>query len=171
MTQDTSTTLQGALRPDADRLAVRFERRYPAAPSDVWSAITEPERVGRWLAPATLLGDGRYRLDFGDGHETTGTIETCDAPRALVVTWDFTGEPTSRVSVEIRPDGDGAVLLLDHTRLPLDQGAGYGAGWEAHLATLEAQLTGDATPDWDERFNAMLPAYRAAASAASPVSG
>ncbi len=165
MTPDTSTTLQGALRPDADRLAVRFERRYPATPAEVWSAITEPERIGRWLAPTTLLEDRRYRLDFGDGQETTGTIEACDPPRALVVSWDFPGEPTSRVSVEIRPDGDGAVLVLDHTRLPLNQGAGYGAGWEAHLATLEAQLAGEPAPDWDERFTALLPAYRAAASA------
>ena len=159
-----TTTLQGALRPDADRLAVRFERRYPATPAEVWSAITEPERVARWLAPATVLDERSYRLDFGDGHETTGTLEVCDAPRALVVTWDFTGEPTSRVSVEVRPDGDGALLLLDHTRLPQDQCAGYGAGWEAHLATLEAQLSGTAAPDWDERFGAMLPAYRAAAA-------
>jgi uncharacterized protein YndB with AHSA1/START domain len=159
-----TTTLQGALRPDADRLAVRFERRYPATPAEVWSAITEPERVGRWLAPATLLGDGRYRLDFGDGHETLGRVEVCEAPHSLVVSWDFSGEPTSRVSVEISPDGDGALLLLDHTRLPQNQGAGYGAGWEAHLATLEAQLSGTTPPDWDERFGALLPAYRAAAA-------
>ena len=164
MTTDTSTTLQGALRPDADRLAVRFERRYPATPAEVWSAITEPERVGRWLAPTTLLGDGRYRLDFGDDHQTLGRVEVCDAPHALVVTWDFTGEPTSRVAVEVRADGDGSLLLLDHTRLPQNQGAGYGAGWEAHLATLEAQLSGTTAPDWDERFGAMLPAYRAAAA-------
>ena len=160
-------TLQGALRPDADRLAVRFERRYPATPAEVWSAITEPERIARWLASTTLLGDGRYRLDFGDDHETLGQVEVCDAPRALVVTWEFPGEPASRVSVEVRPDGDGAVLLLDHTRLPQNQGAGYGAGWEAHLATLEAQLSGATAPDWDERFGAMLPAYRAAAAGLS----
>ena len=157
-----TTTLQGALRPDADRLAVRFERRYPATPAEVWSAITEPERVGRWLAPATLLGDGRYRLDFGDDHVTTGEVETCDPPPALVDSWDFAGAPASRVSVEVRPEGDGSVLVLDHTRLPQDQGAGFGAGWEAHLATLEAQLSGESSPDWDERFGAMLPAYRAA---------
>ena len=157
-----TTTLQGALRLDGDRLAVRFERRYPATPAEVWSAITEPERVGRWLAPTTLLGNGRYRLDFGDDHVTTGEVETCDPPHALVVSWDFAGEPASRVSVEVRPEGDGSVLVLDHTRLPQDQGAGFGAGWEAHLATLEAQLSGESSPDWDERFGAMLPAYRAA---------
>ena len=160
-----TTTLQGALRPDADRLAVRFEQRYPATPAEVWSAISEPERIGRWLAPATLLEDGGYRLDFGDGegHVTTGRIEICEPPRALVVTWDFPGEPTSRVSVEVRQDGDGTLLVLDHTRLPQNQGAGYGAGWEAHLALLEAQLSAAAAPDWDERFGALLPAYAAAA--------
>jgi uncharacterized protein YndB with AHSA1/START domain len=161
------TTIQGALRPDADRLAVRFERWYPAAPAEVWSAVADPERIGRWLAPTTLLDDRRYRIDFGDGQETTGTIEVCDEPRALVVTWEFPGEPASRVSVGIRPDGDGARLVLDHTRLPQNQGAGYGAGWEAYLARLEAQLAGAPGPDWDERFGELLPAYRGAAAALS----
>jgi len=64
----------------------------------------------------------------------------------------------------VRPDGDGAVLVLDHTRLPQNQGAGYGAGWEAHLAGLEAQLAGATGSDWDERFAALLPAYRTAAA-------
>jgi uncharacterized protein YndB with AHSA1/START domain len=159
-----TTTLQGALRSDADRLAVRFERRYAATPDEVWRAATEPERIGRWLAPIALLDESRYRIDFGDGQETTGTIEVCEAPRALVVTWDFPGEPPSRVSVGIAPDGDGALLVLDHTRLPQNQGAGYGAGWEAYLARLEAQLGGMSGPDWDERFGELLPAYRAAAA-------
>jgi uncharacterized protein YndB with AHSA1/START domain len=164
-----TTTLQGALRPDADRLAVHFERRYPATPAEVWSAITEPDRVARWLAPLTMVAEDRYRLDFGDDHATTGEVLRCDAPHALVVTWDFPGEPTSRVDVEVRPDGDGALLVLDHTRLPLDQGAGYGAGWEAHLAGLEALVSDAPAPDWDERFAALLPAYREAAAAANDV--
>ena len=161
-------TLQGALRPDGDRLAVHFERRYAATPAEVWSAVTEPDRVGRWLAPVTLLDDRRYRLDFDGDNEATGAIEVCDAPRTLVVTWDFPGEPTSRVAVEVRPDGDGVVLVLDHTRLPHGQGAQYGAGWEAHLATLEAQVTGTPAPDWDERFGALLPGYREALADLSP---
>ncbi len=155
-----TVTLQGALRPDADRLAVRFERRYAATPAEVWDAVTEPERIGRWLAPVTMLGDRHYRLDFGDDHATVGEVVTCDPPHSLTVTWEFTGEPASRVALEVRADGDGAVLVLDHTRLPNDQGAEYGAGWEAHLATLEAQLTGAAPPDWDERFSTLRPAYR-----------
>jgi uncharacterized protein YndB with AHSA1/START domain len=158
-------SLRGALRPDADRLAVRFERRYPATPAEVWSAVTEPERIARWLAPTTLLDDRRYRIDFGDDQRTTGEIVRCDPPRSLLVTWDFAGEPTSRVSLHVRPDGDGAVLVLDHARLPRNQGAGYGAGWEAYLARLEAELSEAAPPDWDERFAALLPAYRAAAGA------
>jgi uncharacterized protein YndB with AHSA1/START domain len=159
-----TTTLQGALRPEAGRLAVRFERRYPATAAEVWSAITEPERLGRWLAPTTLLEDGRYEIDFGEGQSTAGEVVECDPPHALVVTWDFPDEPASRVSVEVRPDGDGCVLVLDHTRLPQNQGAGYGAGWEAYLGRLEAQLAGETPPDWDERFGALLPAYRAAAA-------
>ena len=160
MTETRPQTLQSALRPDGDRVAVRFERRYAATPVELWSAVTDPGRVGRWLAPVTLLDERRYRLDFGDDHTTLGEVLACEPPRLLTVSWEFTGEPASRVHVELHPDGAGAVLVLDHTRLPVGQGVGYGAGWQAHLAGMEAQLTGTAAPDWDELFTALLPAYQ-----------
>ena len=62
----TTTAAQGQLRVDGDRRAVRFERRYEATPAEVWSALTEPERLARWLADAELdlrVG-GQYVLRF-----------------------------------------------------------------------------------------------------------
>jgi hypothetical protein len=41
----------GSLRIDGDRCGLRFERVYDTTPDDLWSALTEPERLARWLAP------------------------------------------------------------------------------------------------------------------------
>ncbi|GAB2683465.1 SRPBCC family protein [Thalassiella azotivora] len=158
------TDLPGALRLDRDGHAVRFERRYATTAEDLWSALTEPDRLARWLAPVTgeLAAGGRYRVDFGGGDEATGVVQECRPPHLLVVSWDFPGEPTSRVVVELAAAaaGAGTVLVLDHSRLPADQAVGYGAGWHAYLDGLGDHLTGAAAGDWDARFTALLPAYR-----------
>lgn len=161
----TDTLLDGLLRRDGDRLAVRFERRYATPAADLWDALTAPDRVARWLAALTVDArvGGAYRLDFAPDQTTRGTVLVCEPPRHLRVTWEFTGEPESVVDVVLTPDGDDAVaLVLDHTRLPVDQGAGYGAGWHAHLDGLHA-LTGGPETAWDSVFGEVLPRYRAQA--------
>ncbi len=72
-----------------------FQRPYATTPDDLWEAMTSPPRVGRWLADLTgdLRVGGRYRLDFGGGSDpdqvTEGTIEVCEPPMSLRVTWSF----------------------------------------------------------------------------------
>jgi len=72
-----------------------FQRPYATNPGDLWEAMTSPPRVKRWLADLTgdLRVGGRYRLDFGDGSDpdqvTEGTIEVCEPPMSLKVTWSF----------------------------------------------------------------------------------
>ena len=44
------TQTMGTLRRDAERRAVRHERRYYAPPEEVWAALTEPVQVRNWLA-------------------------------------------------------------------------------------------------------------------------
>src|SRR5689334_5620165 len=61
---------------------------YPATPAEVWNAVTQPERITRWLAPTTLPDDGCFMIDFGNGQQTTGEVVSCEPPRALAVTWD-----------------------------------------------------------------------------------
>jgi hypothetical protein len=47
--------IEGKLRSEGDRAGVRFERRYDFAPEEVWSALTDPDRLGRWLANVVEL--------------------------------------------------------------------------------------------------------------------
>ena len=67
---------------DDERNVITLTQTFPTTPDDLWDACTNPDRLARWFEPLTgdLRRGGRYRLlDSG----TVGTIETCEAPRAL----------------------------------------------------------------------------------------
>ncbi|HEX5533700.1 MAG TPA: SRPBCC domain-containing protein [Actinomycetales bacterium] len=190
----TPSTIDGVLRLEADAVAVRFERHYATDVADLWSAITKPARLARWFetveaADGGLCEGGGYRIDWGEGGITEGAIERCRPPHELQVTWTFPGEPTSLLVVQLRPasggadavEGDepGAVLVIDHSRLPATQAAGYGAGWHAYLDRLAAEGVASgsddaASPhggfDWDQRWSELMPAYRAALTALTEAS-
>ncbi len=156
----------GVLRADGGRFAVRFERHYPAGPAELWTTLTEPERLARWLAEVV---DGRlepggeftFRWD-GDASQTARCrVRLFEPPKVLELDWSFEGEPDSVLRIELSPAGDGTLLVLDHRQLPRGQAAGYGAGWQAHLDALaDLDLAG-----WDGRFAEFLPAYREQLSA------
>src|SRR4249920_332080 len=107
----------GLISRDGDDVAVLTARRtYPAAMAEVWDAITNPERIPRWFLPVEgdLRVGGRYQLQGNAG----GTIQRCDPPRELVVTWEFGGQ-VSLVELTLSGyDGDGdarMTLELVHT--------------------------------------------------------
>jgi uncharacterized protein YndB with AHSA1/START domain len=157
----TTDSPAGTLRGDGDRCGVRFERLYAAGPDELWSALTDPVEVGRWLAPVRTFEcrvGGRVSIDFGADGEVIGEVLALEPGRVLEYTWRFTGEEESVVRFELHPRDDGTLLVLDHRRLGLRHGAGYGAGWQAHLDRLEERGV-----SWEERFAELLPGYRSQA--------
>jgi uncharacterized protein YndB with AHSA1/START domain len=164
--------IEGKLRAEGDRAGVRFERRYDFAPEEVWSALTEPDRLQRWLADVAeidLRVGGRFvlRWNESDGaHVDDGKVRALEPGRLLELDWTYPGEPDSVARFELRPDGDGTVLVLDHRGLPPAAIAGYGAGWHSHLDSLEAHLAGREA-DWSARFEELGPAYEQQAAAFS----
>jgi uncharacterized protein YndB with AHSA1/START domain len=147
---------------------VRFERRYEATPEELWSALTEPERLTRWLANVAeleLRPGGRFLLVWQeDGQQTDGTVLDLEPGRVLELGWTYPDEPESAVRFELRADGDGTVLVLDHRGLPPRAIAGYGAGWHSHLDSLAAHLAGGSA-DWSARFQELGPVYEQQAEA------
>ena len=140
----------GTLPAGAAR-TITLARTYPAAIEDVWSALTEPERIERWLLPVTgdLRLGGTYQLEGNAG----GEIRVCEPPRRLQVTWNF-GEPpgpedSSLVDVRLQPDGEGTLLELEHVAVvPPDMwdqfGPGaVGVGWDLSLIGLAKHLAGE----------------------------
>lgn len=151
----------GTLRADGERCAVRFERLYDFTPDELWSALTDPTRLSRWLALAEVEpGEGgRVQLGFEDG-VAEGRILMWDESRVLEYEWRFPGEDESVVRFELHPRDAGTLLVLDHRGLGRPSGAGYAAGWHAHLDALAGEIDFTA---WSDRFEELLPAYRAQA--------
>lgn len=154
--------VHGELRSDDDRCAVRFQRLYDFTPDELWSALTDQQRLRRWLAEAPRFEGGvggRVTIAFDDG-TTEGRILTWDEPRVLEYEWRFPGEDESVVRFELQPQEYGTLLVLDHRRLGRTSGAGYAAGWHAHLDALAGAIQLEA---WQRRFEELLPDYRSQA--------
>ena len=153
--------MNGTLRNDGDRCAVRFERLYDFTAEQLWAALTDPAQLGGWLAPVRAFEGrpgGGIELDFGEGGQVAGEILELEPGRVLEYTWRFTGEEQSVVRFELEPRERGTLLVLDHRLLGREVGAGYGAGWHAQLDRLAEREV-----EWDARFAELLPAYRAQA--------
>lgn len=151
--------MNGTLRADGDRCGVRFERLYDFTPTELWSALTDPAQLERWLAKAHRFDRHEVELRFEDG-TTRGRVLEWDEPRVLEYEWRFDGEEESVVRFELHPQELGTLLVLDHRQLGRPSGAGYSAGWHAHLDALAGDIDLDG---WQTRFDALLPAYRAQA--------
>jgi uncharacterized protein YndB with AHSA1/START domain len=161
---------EGLLRLDGSARAVRFERVLAGGPEEVWSALTEPARLRRWLAEAELdlREGGAVSFRFGDtpDQHVTGRVLAVDEPRLLEYEWTWPGQTESVVRWELSADGAGGTrVVLDHRRLPADAATGYGAGWHAYLDLLEAHLGGEESADWGELVAARLDAYQGQARA------
>ena len=145
----------GAVRIDGDRRAVRFERLYDATPEELWGALTLPEQLARWLAPAEFeprVG-GRIVLRFEEDDVMHGEVLRFEPPRLLEYSWREQEE--SVVTFELRPEGDRTRRVLEHRQLPATEAASFGAGWHAHLDSLEQALS------WGRRYRKLLPEYEA----------
>ena len=136
--------------------AIRLRRTYEAPLEDVWDALTNPERIGRWFLPVS--GDyrvgGRYQFEGNAG----GEIVACERPNRLQVTWVY-GEPASDADiseVEVRlsaVDGSSTRLDFEHRAIvPDDRWAEYGpgavgVGWDGGLLGLALHLRGGSVDD------------------------
>lgn len=139
-------------------LMIVMSRSFRHPIGEVWSAVTDPDRLGEWLGRPegdlrrggeyTLHGGMRGGLPNGSG----GTILRCDAPRLLTLSWEREGTTTAEVEFHLAAEDS-------HTRIELlyasarkgfavraAPGGGVwtgGAGWEYFLDCLEEYLDGN----------------------------
>jgi uncharacterized protein YndB with AHSA1/START domain len=147
---ELGATSRGVRRQRTDgteEVVVVIRRTYDAAVEDVWAAVTDPDRLRRWLLPVTgdLRVGGTFQLEGNAG----GEIRRCEAPTRLSVTW---GMESSVVDVRLSAEGDRTVLDLEHS-VPLEiAGSGAGAlyvgpGWDISIQGLAGFLDGVVVED------------------------
>jgi uncharacterized protein YndB with AHSA1/START domain len=122
---------------------VRLTRYYGASPEEVWAALTTPESIARWLAQPgaiELHRGGSFRLRLSDRETMDGRVRAADPPKLLELDWAREGEEPSVLRFDLRPDGEGTVLVLDHRRIDATVGMAYMAVWERRLRSLDAEV-------------------------------
>jgi uncharacterized protein YndB with AHSA1/START domain len=148
----------GSLQTADEKGVVRMEDRFDTDIGDLWSALTDPRRLARWLGEVEgdlrLGGEFRARF-FASGWEGTGRIEVCEPPRhLLVLTKHKRAEDENAMEATLTTDGDQTVLVWEERGMPIEHLAAYGAGIQIHVEDLADYLAGrerrDAEARWEE---------------------
>ncbi len=160
--QRTGTgTVVGTLRAVDGKAVVRMEDHFDTDADDLWSALTDPQRLARWIAhvDGDLRPGGAFQARFTSGWDGPGRVDVCQPPRRLLVTLNPGHDDETVVEAEIIPDGERTRLVLEERGLPLNGAAGHGAGWQAHVEDLGAHLAGRPAADWRARWAELGPEY------------
>ena len=172
MTSDAGagTRILGSLRSAHGKGIVRMQDRFDTDIDDLWSALTDPRRLARWMGEVEgdlrLGGEFRARF-FASGWEGTGRVEACEPPRRLLLLTTQPGQAHEHfIEVTLAVDGDQTILVWEERGMPLDHLAPYGAGIQVHVEDLAAYLAGRERCDIEARWNELLPAYQDLAASA-----
>jgi hypothetical protein len=101
----------------AKRCSLRLTSRYEATLAEVWRALVEPESRSRWLGS---LDATPHELEEGRLLE----LRLAD----------------SVARIELRAEGGGTVLVLDHLEIPAEKGMRAAALWTGALDRFGAAL-------------------------------
>lgn len=146
-----------------------LEREFRAPIDDVWAAVTDPERMARWIGtwtgdPATKRVVFQMAYEGGDSVEDV-EIRACEPPRRLAVTTH--GENQSwQLELDLSERDGVTTLVFTQPGIDPVEVETVGPGWEYYLNRLVLVETGGdpATVDFDrDYFPAMLEHYRAQA--------
>ena len=139
---------------------VEREIRIAARPETVFDFFVDPDKMVQWKGRRAELDPrpgGVYRVEIGEGAVARGEYVEIDAPSRVVFTWGWEGQESgphavapgsSRVEVELTPDGDATLVRLRHLDLPAEAREIHGQGWDNYLARLAKAAVGeDPGPD------------------------
>jgi uncharacterized protein YndB with AHSA1/START domain len=162
------TRILGSLRSEDGKGVVRMEDRFDTDIDDLWSALTDPRRLARWIGEVEgdLRLGGEFRAHFStSGWEGTGRVEACEPPRLLqVVTKDPSLPYEEVIEATLAADGDQTILVIEERGMPLDHLAAYGAGVQIHVEDLAAHIAGIECGDTEARWGELLPPYQTLAA-------
>lgn len=152
---------------------VVFDRTFRAPIDDVWAAVTEPDRLARWI--------GSWQGDPADGHvafqmlyegdkvpREKFVIEECERPRRLSITTatpyaDGVNPETWHLELDLA-ETDGVTTFTFAQSVPEPAMAeGVGPGWDYYLDRMVAAETGAdvAAVSFDDYHPRLADHYRA----------
>jgi len=157
-------TAFAAVRQAAEQprdLAIRMERRFPAAPQVLFEAWTDGAAIAQWFLPPveatwidppisdarpggmlTLLAEVR-----GERYHLFGRYRRVEFASLLAIDWCWQSLPiidgpgNTRLVLRFEADGGGSLVVLEHTGFPTPQARdAHERGWARCLDSLAALL-------------------------------
>ena len=145
-----------------------LRREYPDPVDAVWAALTESERLSRWIGTYTGTGGAGGCVEFTITGEVdaggevaapvTVAILECVPQRRLVV--DIPESDTDRswrVAVTLSEEGGRTVLRFEQRLVEGLDAADVEAGWTWYLDRLAAALHDEPMPAWAQYVPARRP--------------
>ena len=124
--------------------SVVFTRTFRAPIESVWAAITESDRLERWIGTWTgdpASGSILFQMN-AEGDEVQPdpfTIRTCEPPRLLAVSSPGADDEGSfDLVLELTEDAGTTILTFSQSMSNPDGAASMGPGWEYYLDRLVA---------------------------------
>jgi uncharacterized protein YndB with AHSA1/START domain len=134
-------------------------RRFAAERELVFTAISRPEHLQRWLCPAgftvpkaeaDVRVGGRYRVAMrspeGQIFTIGGVYLAVDRPKRLIFTWIWEPEHTmpgieTTVTIELAAQGNETLLTMTHLGLPsMEERNSHEHGWTGAYESLKSLL-------------------------------
>jgi uncharacterized protein YndB with AHSA1/START domain len=161
---DETDTRYGSVIPQPDgRHRLEFRRTWPDDADDVWAALTDNSRTGRWIG--TYDGErasgatGSFTMTAEEGAPTEPLrIVECTEDRRLVLEWPQ--QEGWRVELDLVAQRGGSTLIFvqhfaDQAAIP-----DVATGWHWYLDRLDAEIGGKPQPsDWDAFLAEVGPHY------------
>jgi uncharacterized protein YndB with AHSA1/START domain len=134
---------------------VEREVRIAARPETVFDFFVDPQKMIQWKGRKAELDPrpgGVYRVEINDQAIARGEYVEIAAPSRVVFTWGWEGQESgehavapgsSRVEVDLLPDGDGTLVRLRHLDLPEQSREIHGQGWDLYLGRLAKAAAGE----------------------------
>jgi uncharacterized protein YndB with AHSA1/START domain len=169
MTDDLETRRGSVTIEDDGRQRLEFRRSWPDPIEDVWSALTEPDRLARWIGVyegergSGAIGTFAMTHEGGDAAGQPMTIVECDPPRRLVVEWPQEDASVMRIDLDLwREDGRTVLRFVEFFAAGADV-VDWALGWHWYLDKLGGEIDGSTPPtDWDAFVAEVGPGYRPA---------
>ena len=163
--RDPGTRRGAVTRLDDGRQRLEFRREWPDPVDDVWAALTEPDRLARWIGTydgeRAVGGTGTFTMTHEE--QPTGEpmrIVECVPPRRLVVEWVQEDTDAWRVDLDLTTEGDRTVLRFVQVFGADADVTDFAMGWHWYLEKFGAEVAGTPAPgEWDAFLAQVGPAY------------